>query len=126
MVSARRLNVQTFLNLRRDAIVKRFCFGSMKYERGLWLKGVLGVNYAYYGRKRFLQRKAGNENGYLFVSEMPSIKRIPDPVDEALEEEGLAPRRERSRPGQVRQSPRLHGSHRRYALLPQPALPSQI
>ena len=48
------------------------------------LKGVLGVNYACYGRKRFLQRKAGNENGHLFVSEMPPIERIPDPVAENL------------------------------------------
>jgi hypothetical protein len=57
------------------------------------LKGVLGVNYAYYGRTRFLQRKAGNQNGHLFVSEVPSIKRIPDTVDAALEEEGIASRR---------------------------------
>ena len=88
--------------------------------------GVLGVNYACYGRKRFLQRKAGNENGHLFMSEVPSIKRIPDPVDAALEEEGIASRRKRSRPCQVRESSRLHGSNRRYALLPQPALPRQI
>jgi hypothetical protein len=90
------------------------------------LKGVLGVNYPCYGRKRFLQRKAGNENGHLFVSEMPPILRIPDTMVAALEEEGIASRRKRSRPGQVRESSRLHGSHRRYALLPKPALPRQI
>jgi hypothetical protein len=105
------------------AIVKRFCF---KSESGLGLKGIFGVNYTCYGRTRFLQRKAGNENGHLFVSEVPSIKRIPDPVDAAIEEEGITSRRKRARPGQVREFPRLHGSHRRYDLLPQPALPRQI
>jgi hypothetical protein len=65
----------------------------MKYERGLWLKGLLGVNYAYYGRTRFLQRKAGNESGHLFMSEVPPVIRIPDQVDAALEEEGIASRR---------------------------------